>query len=404
MQAEVKTVRMPLNTCIDEDLASDIEKQSVYVAETVRKLKVVPDGNEVEITCDAEANLDDVLSKVSRFTAAMIRGHRKIEPTIHHARAREMARPYVDNVFGKLQERGWLFEHGQGIVSLAGPALKVYQHLDTTFRELYEPIFKPEDRQFPAMAPASVLARCGYFEMHPNALSFISHLVNDFDEIENFRQANKGKTDGVYLTHAKAFASPHNCLNPAACFVCYQALEGKTLPANGVAMTWTGRVFRYESSNTVGLDRLWEFNVRELVFLGGEKYVMDARTKSVELVKQLFERWNLDAQIETATDPFFATVHAARTFWQRSMDVKYEIKLPLAPREDGKARNFAVGSINIHGPFFGDRFKISTDAGESAHTGCVGFGLERWVLALFTQHGFDVNDWPQEFASAFSKA
>ena len=162
-----------------------------------------------------------------------------------------------------------------------------------------------------------------------------------------------------------------------------------------------GRVFRHEAANIAGLDRLWEFNVRELVFIGDEQFVLDARKLATHCVVDMLEKWDLDGHVETATDPFFATVHAARTFWQRSMDVKYEIKLPLAPLSDGKARSVAVGSINVHGPFFGDRFKISDTAGEPAHTGCVGFGLERWVLALFTQHGFDGQAWPRSLRDAF---
>ena len=46
-------------------------------------------------------------------------------------------------------------------------------------------------------------------------------------------------------------------------------------------------------------------------------------------------------------------------------------------REAPPHREFGIHERN--------RFKISDTAGEPAHTGCVGFGLERWVLALFTQ-------------------
>ena len=36
------------------------------------------------------------------------------------------------------------------------------------------------------------------------------------------------------------------------------------------------------------------------------------------------------------------------------------------------------------------------DNGEPAFTGCVAWGLERWVLACFTQHGFEPSRWPAE--------
>jgi hypothetical protein len=31
----------------------------------------------------------------------------------------------------------------------------------------------------------------------------------------------------------------------------------------------------------------------------------------------------------------------------------------------------------------------------------VGWGLERWVLALFTQHGFTPSDWPESLREIF---
>jgi len=55
----------------------------------------------------------------------------------------------------------------------------------------------------------------------------------------------------------------------------------------------------------------------------------------------------------------------------------------------------ACGSVNMHGRFFGEKFNITAADGESASTGCIGLGIERWVLAAFTQHGFDPMRWPE---------
>jgi seryl-tRNA synthetase len=103
---------------------------------------------------------------------------------------------------------------------------------------------------------------------------------------------------------------------------------------------------------------------------------------------------DLECQIETASDPFFATVSAARTFWQRAQEVKNEIVLPIGPGADGAPRTLACGSINLHGRFFGERFGIAATDGEAAATSCVGLGIERWVLAAFSQHGFERDRWP----------
>jgi seryl-tRNA synthetase len=58
-------------------------------------------------------------------------------------------------------------------------------------------------------------------------------------------------------------------------------------------------------------------------------------------------------------------------------------------------KQLACGSVNLHGHFFGERFNIRDGAGKFVQTGCVGLGIERWVLAAFTQHGFDPMRWPK---------
>ena len=42
---------------------------------------------------------------------------------------------------------------------------------------------------------------------------------------------------------------------------------------------------------------------------------------------------------------------------------------------------------------------IKTSDGETANTACLGFGLERCVMALFQTHGFDPGLWPREVRS-----
>ena len=92
------------------------------------------------------------------------------------------------------------------------------------------------------------------------------------------------------------------CRTPSTC---YPTLEGKKIEAEGAAFSWKGRVFRYESRNLVGLDRLWEFNVRELVFVGGEAHVADCRARVLPVIGELAQIFDLECRIETASDPFF---------------------------------------------------------------------------------------------------
>jgi seryl-tRNA synthetase len=393
--SEQDQITIPLPRIIDPDLASDIEKSSVYVSPDLASLRINELCDGVTIKLRAAADPVAVRDKVDRYLAAMLTKFRKIETKVHMRHDRSKQIPRTIDVFGEMQLRGWLFAHGQGQVSLSGPPLNLVRALDARFADIYRERFGAIDQSYPAMIRTEVLARCGYFEMHPNAVSFVTHIIEDFDELERFRQANTGHGALQLPSGANPFVTPHYCLNPAACFPCYEAYEGKKIGPAGHILTWTGRVFRYESQNITGLDRLWEFNVRELVFLGSDAFVMGKRGESMQIVTELAKEWDLDCYVETATDPFFATVYGAKTFWQQALDVKYEIRLGIEPAADGSPRSIAAGSINLHGPFFGERFKIADEVGGPISSGCVGFGLERWVLALFAQNGFDPANWPE---------
>jgi hypothetical protein len=54
----------------------------------------------------------------------------------------------------------------------------------------------------------------------------------------------------------------------------------------------------------------------------------------------------------------------------------------------------AIGSINYHRHHFGDAFQIRRGE-ESIESGCVAFGIERWLHVLIQKHGTDYSRWPR---------
>jgi seryl-tRNA synthetase len=74
---------------------------------------------------------------------------------------------------------------------------------------------------------------------------------------------------------------------------------------------------------------------------------------------------------------------------QRDQGLKLERVHPIATD-----RPTAIMSINYHQDHFGLEFGLRTSDGETAHTACFGFGLERITLALFRKHGVDIGRWP----------
>jgi seryl-tRNA synthetase len=130
--------------------------------------------------------------------------------------------------------------------------------------------------------------------------------------------------------------------------------------------------------------------MREIIVLGTHDQVETVRQSLVRQVSDLVTRLELDAAILPATDPFFTAGDEGRRLTQLAGALKYELMLTI----DADGRAIAAASFNHHHDFFGTRFDIMLPTGDAAHSGCVAFGLERWVLALFAQHGVDERLWP----------
>jgi len=165
------------------------------------------------------------------------------------------------------------------------------------------------------------------------------------------------------------------------------------------AITALGKCFRYESSNLTGLERLWDFTMREIVFVGPADYVLDSRNELLELSAAFLDELGLAYEISTATDPFFVDSYAVQAAYQQGFELKLELLAPLPY----SGKKLAVGSINYHQDFFGRSFGIQA-VNEPAHTGCIGFGYERLALAFLAQHGVDEKNWPEEVARAVRAA
>lgn len=385
-------ITLDLSREVDSEIAGDIEKESVFVSPFIDRIFINPDYRTARVVTRPGADLAEVAEKSQRFLDVMVRQVSGFEIKVFVETKRKDTGPYFNGVNEELVSRGWMHDYGKGQVAYSGPVLKLVRLINDKAGQLYESAFNATDGHFPAMIDADTLHKCGYFDSHPNAVTFVGNVVEDFDAIEEFRRANSC-SEGAHMPPQEHIHMDGMCLNPAACFPCYPTLSGKSFK-EGQCYTWLGRVFRYESRNINGLDRLYEFNVRELVFVGSEEYVRGIRAKALPIVEELASFFDIDCQVQTATDPFFATVSAAKKFWQAAQEVKNEIKIP-ALSKDGSTKMLACGSINLHGNFFGKRFGFTDENGEPAQTGCVGLGIERWVLAAFTQHGFDPMRWPE---------
>src|SRR5207247_2179199 len=93
---------------------------------------------------------------------------------------------------------------------------------------------------------------------------------------------------------------------------------------------------------------------------------------------------------QNATDPFFDPSRNPKFLAQKLDPVKTEMVF---------GGELAIGSINFHRNFFGETFGIRRE-GEPAFSGCVAFGLERWLFALLRRFGPDESAWPSGLMEA----
>ena len=185
-------------------------------------------------------------------------------------------------------------------------------------------------------------------------------------------------------------SEPGRALSPAVCYHAYPRLQGRTLEADGSLTTTVGRCFREESDGDHPLERLRAFTMREIIVVGGASAVTRLREEMIEKVSTWVEALGLDGYIEPATDPFFTSEARGRMLAQQLLPLKYELRLGVG----GSGRTIAAASFNDHQQHFGRAFDICLPGNATAHSGCVAFGWERWVLAFVSQHGPDARNWP----------
>ena len=56
----------------------------------------------------------------------------------------------------------------------------------------------------------------------------------------------------------------------------------------------------------------------------------------------------------------------------------------------------AAASFNFHGAAFTFPFNIRVRNVKNTLSGCIGYGLERWILSFLSQYGEDISAWPEE--------
>jgi len=269
--------------------------------------------------------------------------------------------------------------HANGQAALSGPLLGLARRLDGAFAALAGE-WQAEEHQFPTLISAADLDRLDYFRSFPQLATFAATLDQQADNLDQFLGGEVVRDGAVQLTGIEPV---REVLTPAACYHLYVHLAGSDLDAPGY-LTTRNTCFRHEAYYAP-LQRQASFTMREIVCLGTAAEVGDFLGRTRQRVQQLLDRLDLQVAWTDATDPFFRPTRNAKYVMQLLDPVKQEAVF------DG---HLAIGSVNFHQDHFGRAFDI-TRADRPAYSGCVAFGLERWLYAFLHQHGTDPAGWPE---------
>jgi seryl-tRNA synthetase len=287
----------------------------------------------------------------------------------------------AEDVVWELRRRGDLWETASGLIGLRGDTLALFRSLERRIGALATQD-RPEELGVPAGISLRTLARARYYASFPQWLTVASHLTDDADVLG--RVAAAGEPEEAI---AAATTPPDAALPPAVCYHVYEALADRTLQGR-LLLTAQGTCWRHEGERLRPLERGWAFTMREVICIGTADEVEAFRRAGVARAGELAESLGIPFRVEVAGDPFFAPTARGMALLQRLKELKHELLLPI-----GADRELAAASFNHHESFFGEAFGILLPDGSAAASGCVAFGLERWLLAFLVAHGPDPRDW-----------
>lgn len=284
---------------------------------------------------------------------------------------------------------------GPGLIALRGDVLALFRFFEATFLRLSRR-FQAKESHYPVLLPMQILEEVGYFGHFPQHVTFCTHLPEDLPIIESVaRSANENQGRLVEELRARVQVVSHT-LKPAVCLPCYGQHRGARIPEDEVLrITMQNHVFRHETSPYDALARLWDFQVRDIVFMGAFNPLKTLRQEVMDAAMELCEELDLTARLELANDPFFLSENSNKIVYQRLGEVKYELMLRIPHRD----MNVAASSFNLHRDFYASVYDIRLQDGAVAETACMGFGIERWVYGFLSQKGMDPRGWPDQVAA-----
>lgn len=237
---------------------------------------------------------------------------------------------------------------------------------------------------FPPIIARTMIEKLGYLDNFPQLIGSVHSFFGK--ELQGREMAERAKAgerweDALDITEVMMI--------PAACYPVYPQFSG-LISEEGRLVTTKNWCYRHEPSDEP--TRLQSFRMREFIRIGAPEQVESWRDTWLDRGLSILTRLGLPAAPDVANDPFFGRVGKMMATSQREQKLKFEILVPVISED----KSTAICSFNWHQEHFTGKFGIRRAGDQTAHTACLGFGLERVTLALIKTHGFNPQAWPAE--------
>ncbi len=378
-----------------QTLSKDIVDQLIYstyfVSEKITNIEKV-DGS-LSVHHESDADIDKIKSQINSLIQRFSEHEYGFKEKIYFEN--RVNTPYEENILNELLELKIMKKLDEGVFIFREPFTTLVEFIDGFIVKKFGGYFEAKHENYPVVINGTTLDKTNHFTSFPEHVHFVSHLKEDLDVIEEFTKEirkNEGWKDDHNIHYHNLASEPKYMINPATCYHCYEGLQGETLQEDGVIVTAVSKCHRYESRNHMQFGRLLDFTMREIIFVGKPDFVKENRMKSIELLKEQVKEWELDCHLENANDPFFTDDYQVKASFQRQQEMKFELRMNIPFLQS----TMSVTSSNFHSNTFGKAFNIQAGK-RPAVTGCLAFGLERFVLAFLAQYGLNEANWPTQF-------
>lgn len=377
------SIRVPVTGVLNDKQAHALTLKLAYSMEEIFGCTYDEINREILIESENEANTEYLLGIVHKMIleekeiramgSRLIRTQDQLKQTFPKMDQLEMANDFVLN--GTMKKE---------------LAAELYSIFDLLFQSISQK-YNAKNRKYSSLIPREVMDICKYVNYFPQNAYFVAELPHDYYTLKQVQN----EQDIEDLVRMNEFM-----LSPAVCFHCYQELKNQEIK-DPVVFTAEGSCFRHEAAWRIGQHRMNEFSMREIIYFGQPEFVSQIRVDILEDIWDLFNELGFCGRIETAHDPFYFPQDSSRAQHQMLADMKYELVVEI-PNSD---ISFSIASFNNVKDTLCREFDITSAMDKKyLHSGCAAFGIDRWVYAVMSTFGLDIQGYPEKIREYYKRS